>query len=146
MFIHWVFKYKNLKKVINWNPENKIILQCPGKYCSHKCEWSLSVLSDSLCPLDCSPPGSSVHVISQARILEWVAISSSRGSSWLRDLSPVFHIAGRLFTIWVTREAVKCHQNHWDETLCLGAKGENPAPLGFVFYLSFQHGFEPNFK
>ena len=36
-------------------------------------------------PVDCSPPHSSVHGISQARILEWVAISSSRGSSWARD-------------------------------------------------------------
>ena len=35
--------------------------------------------------MDCSPPGSSVHGISQARILEWVAISFSRGSSWPRD-------------------------------------------------------------
>ena len=35
--------------------------------------------------MDCSPPGSSVHGISQARILEWVATSFSRGSSWLRD-------------------------------------------------------------
>ena len=40
----------------------------------------------TLCyPVDCSPPGSPVHGISQARILEWVAISSSRGSSWPRD-------------------------------------------------------------
>ena len=40
----------------------------------------------TLCdPTDCSPPGSSVHGILQARILEWVAISFSRGSSWLRD-------------------------------------------------------------
>ena len=38
--------------------------------------------SSTLCnPLDCSPPGSSVYGISQARILEWVAISSSRGSA-----------------------------------------------------------------
>ena len=36
-------------------------------------------------PIDCSPPGSSVHGILQARILEWVAISLSRGSSWPRD-------------------------------------------------------------
>ena len=36
-------------------------------------------------PMDCSPPGSSVHGILQARILEWVAISISRGSSKLRD-------------------------------------------------------------
>ena len=36
-------------------------------------------------PMDCHSPGSSVHGISQARILEWVAISPSRGSSWPRD-------------------------------------------------------------
>ena len=40
----------------------------------------------TLCdPMDCRPPGSSVHVISQARILEWIAISSSGWSSWPRD-------------------------------------------------------------
>ena len=44
-----------------------------------------SVVSDSMWPVDCSPPGSSVHGILQARILEWVAISFSRGSSWPRD-------------------------------------------------------------
>ena len=40
-----------------------------------------SVMSDSLCPHDCSPQGFSVHGISQARILEWVAFPSSRASS-----------------------------------------------------------------
>ena len=45
-------------------------------------------LCPTLCdPMDCSPPGSSVHRISQARILEWVAISSSRGASRPRALS-----------------------------------------------------------
>ena len=39
-------------------------------------------------PMDCSPPGSSVHGILQARILEWVATLSCRGSSWPRDRSP----------------------------------------------------------
>ena len=39
--------------------------------------------------MDCSPPGSSVHGVSQSKILEWVAISSSRGSSWARDRSRV---------------------------------------------------------
>ena len=39
-------------------------------------------------PLECSPPGSSVHGISQAKTLEWVAISSSRGSSWPKDQTP----------------------------------------------------------
>ena len=50
-------------------------------------------------PMDCSPPDSSVHGILQTRILEWVAISSSRGSSQPRDQTQVSHIAGGLFTI-----------------------------------------------
>ena len=66
-------------------------------------------LHPTLCdPLDCSPPGSSVHGIFQARILEWVAISSSRGSSWPRDwthISCVSCTAGEFFTGWATREA-----------------------------------------
>jgi len=44
-----------------------------------------SVVSDSCDPMDCSPPGSSVHGLLQARILEWVAISFSRASSPHRD-------------------------------------------------------------
>ena len=51
-------------------------------------------------PMNCSLPGSSIHGIFQARILEWVTISFSRGSSWPRDWTQVFHIAGRCFTIW----------------------------------------------
>ena len=58
-------------------------------------------------PVDCSPPGSSVHGIFQARTLEWVAISFSRGSSWPRDRTQVSHIAGRRFNLWATREALK---------------------------------------
>ena len=53
--------------------------------------------------MDCSLPGSSVHGILQARILEWVAMSFSRESSWPRDRTQVSHIAGRFFTIWATR-------------------------------------------
>ena len=62
----------------------------------------------TLCnPMDCSLPGSSIHGIFQARILEWVAISLSRGSSWSRDWTRVSHIVGRRFTIWATKEALK---------------------------------------
>ena len=53
----------------------------------------------------CNPPGSSVHGILQARLLEWVAMPSSRESSQPRDRTQVSHTAGRFFTIWVTREA-----------------------------------------
>ena len=60
----------------------------------------------TLCdPMDCSLPGSSVHGILQARILEWVAIPFSKGSSWPRDQTQLSCIGGRLFTIWATREA-----------------------------------------
>ena len=54
--------------------------------------------------MDCSSTGSSVHGILQARILEWVAVPFSRGSSWPRDWAWVSYIAGRFFTIWATRE------------------------------------------
>ena len=63
-------------------------------------------MSDSLRPVDCSPPSSSVHGILQARILEWVAISFSRGSSRPRDRTHVSHIAGRWFNLCTTREAL----------------------------------------
>ena len=53
-------------------------------------------------PMNCSPPGSSVHGIFWARILKWVAIPLSRGSSLLNDQTRVSHTAGRFFTIWPT--------------------------------------------
>ena len=55
--------------------------------------FSCYVLSDSYDPIECSPPGSSVHGISQARILEWVAILSFRGSSLARDQTHISCIA-----------------------------------------------------
>ena len=58
-------------------------------------------------PMDYILPGSSVHGIFQARVLEWVAISFSRGSSWRRDWTWVSRTAGRCFTLWATREATK---------------------------------------
>ena len=54
--------------------------------------------------MDCSPPGSSVHGILQARTLQWVAISFSRGSSQPRNQTHVSCIAGRFFTNWAIRE------------------------------------------
>ena len=61
----------------------------------------------ALCdPTDCSPPSSSVRRILQARVLEWVAISFSRGSSQPRDRTQVSRIADRCFNLWATREAL----------------------------------------
>ena len=67
------------------------------------CVCAQSCLCVQLClilchPVNCSPPGSSVQGISQARILEWVAISSSRGSSWPRDWSHSSCLAGGFST------------------------------------------------
>ena len=62
----------------------------------------------TLCnPMDCNLSGYSDHGIFQARLLECVAISFSRGSSWPRDRTQVSCTAGRRFTIWATREALK---------------------------------------
>ena len=59
----------------------------------------------TLCnPMDCGLPGSSVHGILQARILEWVAILSSSGFSQCRDRTWVSCFADRFFTIWATKE------------------------------------------
>ena len=77
----------------------------PGKENESESEVAQSCLT--LCdPMDCSPPGSSVHGILQARILEWGAISFSRGSSQPRDQTRVSHIAGRRFILWATREGL----------------------------------------
>ena len=66
------------------------------------------VVCPILCnPTDCNLSGYSDHGIFQARLLEWVAISFSRGSSWPRDQTQVSCIAGRRFTIWAIREALK---------------------------------------
>ena len=72
-------------------------------------KWSESEFAQlclTLCdPMDSSLPGSSVHGIFQARVLEWVTMSFSRGSSWPRDWTQVSCTAGRHFTLWATREA-----------------------------------------
>ena len=83
------------------------------KYFFYLLEWAtVSLWSEvaqscpTLCnPVDGSQPGSSVHGILQARILEWVAISFSKGSSRPRDRTQVSCIAGRCFNLWATREA-----------------------------------------
>ena len=82
--------------------------QLPGfdiMCCVLCCAWSLSQvrLFATLRALNCQAPLS--MGLLQARILEWVAMSSSRGSSQLRDWIQACHIAGGFFTIWASREA-----------------------------------------
>ena len=77
-------------------------------------KWVLVAVSClTLCdPMNCSLPGSSVHGVLQARILEWVAIPFSRASSKPRNWIQVSCIAGGFFTIWATREALKIHVSY----------------------------------
>ena len=72
--------------------------------CVYVCSICVCVLSHVwLCnPMDCSLPGSSVNGISQARILQQVGISYSRGSSWPRDRTCVSHIGRRILYYWAT--------------------------------------------
>ena len=73
-----------LKALLLWYESERVTQSCPT-------------------PCDpCSPPGSSVHGVSQARMLQWVAVLFSRGSSWPRDWTWVSRITGRFFTIWAT--------------------------------------------
>ena len=83
--------------------KNGCCLEKKGK----KRKWSCSVVADSCNPKDHSPPGSFIHGIFQARALEWVAISFSRGTSRPRDRTWVSLIAGMCFTVWATRGAPK---------------------------------------
>ena len=79
-------------------------------YWSQMCVCVHAQLCLTLCnPMDCSPPGSSIHGIFQAGTLEWVAISFSRGSSWSRDwthVSWVSALAGGFFTTSTTWEEI----------------------------------------
>ena len=100
-------------------------------------KWSeVTQSSPTLCDtMYCSPPGSLVHGISQAWILEWVAISFSRGSSLFRDRTQVSCIVSRCFTVWATREgpslvitAAAAKSLHLCPTLCNPTDGSPPGP------------------
>ena len=73
------------------------------------CAQSLQLCLTLCSPMDCSPLGSSVHGLLQARILEWVAMPSFVGSSQPRDQTHVFCLAGGLFTHWATWETLSAN-------------------------------------
>ena len=88
----------------------------PSYSCLSSCKREVAQSCPTLCDtMDCSLPGSSVHEILQARVLEWVATPSSTGSSQPRDRTQVSRIAGRCFTVRTTREALtyltQCNSN-----------------------------------
>ena len=99
----------------------------------------------TLCDLmDCSPPGFSVHGISQARILEWVVIPFFRGSSWSRDRTWVSCIVGRFFSVWATREA-NCQRHLEFSEYCEEAAADRlvitfPVTVMWSIFLGIQVG------
>ena len=90
------------------------------------CAKSLQLCLILCDPMDCSPPGSSDHGILQARILEWVAISFSRVSSWPRDWTHISYISS------CTARQVLNHKHH------LGS------PVGMWLSLSSKHACSLN--
>ena len=92
----WIH-YSVLKDFLYGQMDSELLQRCYLCVCDKLLQSCLAVCD----PMDCSPPGSSVHGILQARILEWVAMSSSRGSSRPRDrtcISCGSCLAGGFFT------------------------------------------------
>ena len=110
IYIYWVTQkicssfpiIKSYRKIQTNILANSIYLVCVCVFLCVLVAQSFLTLRDLM---DYSPPGSTVHGILQSRILEWVAISFSMGSSLLRHQTWVSHTAVRFFTIWATREA-----------------------------------------
>ena len=106
--IYWA-SARNQLPVIPWWVETPCVLLRDFLSGGWGCSVCACVLSRfgrvQLCdPRGCSPPGSSVHGILQAKILGLVAISFSRGSSQPRDQTQISYIVDRHFTVWATRE------------------------------------------
>ena len=113
-FFTWVFTLLGV-------PEN----------CAFHCAWDGARMSScvSLCnPVDWSPPGSSIHGILQARTVEWVAISFSRGTSRPRDRTQVSCIAGGFFTTASPGSPLRLGSS-WSHIIL---------PLAVISYLSFK--------
>ena len=107
--------------------------------------WLVTQLCPTLCnPLDCSLPGSSVHGILQARILEWVAVPASRGSFQPKVRTQISCITGRFITTWATRETQELltisqsHTTSGNTRLCISYQYSTPAFPGFVVVLSLR--------
>ena len=110
-------KFHRQRSLAGYSPQGCKESDTKSNWAWNAIELSLSVIlsvSHFRCvwlfcdPMDCSLLGSSVHRIPQARILEWVAIPYSRGSSWPRDWTRVSHTADRFFIVWATSAMLSC--------------------------------------
>ena len=118
-------------------------LVCDSLRIPNVCCRSVAQSCLTLCnPMDCSPPGSSVHGVSQERILEWVAISSSRVSSWPRDRTHISFIASSLLH-WQVDSLPLSHQRR--PSKCLLEPKQNPQD-GFYSWRPSGAGLYPGNK
>ena len=95
MFLRWFGKH--LEVILRTEMRLSVFENVVAQSCLTLCD-----------PMECSLSCSSIYGIFQARVLEWIAISFSRGSSWPRNQTRVSLIAGRRFIVWATREAHEC--------------------------------------
>ena len=117
----------------DWTQVSLIVDRCFTIWATRESESEVTQSCPTLCdPVDCSPPGSSVHGILQARILEWVAISFSRGSSRPRDWTQVSCIAGRRFNIWAIRGYSKCEDAEVNVSSNINPLHKQPLWMFFV--------------
>ena len=123
--------FKNIKNILRLQALQKQVQAAgwlwpightlPAFYLFQGREGKVAESCPTLCdPMDCSLPGFSVHGIFQARVLKWVAISFSRGSSWPRDRTWVSRVVGKRFTHWATREAQEWNTMYYIKCLMLG--------------------------
>ena len=110
-----------LEKDKHWSPCLKSIEKLNMPMCVNR-----SVFQFFVTPWDCSLPGSSVQGVLPARILDWVAMPFSSGSSWPKDRTHVSSIAGRFFTIWamwevyisrINKNLIRARKHEWTNSL-----------------------------
>ena len=98
----FIIRYGLLVSLINMSILASLKLLSGQQYCRNFA-WG-QIVTRRIDPMYCSPAGSYVYAISQARILQWVAIFFSREPSQPRDWTWVSYIAGKFFTFWATRK------------------------------------------
>jgi len=108
-FIHFHIQSSVQEEILNFDPQEGRLKNLVTEKDFYVTEWENNIdfwkwALWCICLQKVRLPGSSVRGIFQARVLEWVAISFSRGSSRPGDQIWVSHITGRCFTIWATRE------------------------------------------
>ena len=144
----WTIQWKSINFVlVSVGSEKLLIFKRVESEVENAVAQSCLTLWD---PMDCSLPGSSFHRICQARILEWIAVSFSRKSSWPRDWIWPSCIVGRHFTVWATRKSIKglnYHQFDFQINFLLVTLEGPPMWITFLRFLalSFQLGL-PNQK